>query len=326
MAKLARAIVLAPLLLCLAAQAETARLQQARQAVLSGSVDSAIALLHTELAASPTGAAHLLLCRAYYEYDQIDPALRECEAAVSANPHSSEFNLWMARTYGQKASHANPLSAMSLARKVHESFEAAVAEDPNSQAAAQDLAEFYIAAPGLVGGGVEKARDLANRIAPRLPVSAHRILGAAAAHQGDLGTAERELQAAANISHAAAEYIDLAAFYANHRQPDKALAAIRQSIAADAAKDASLVDAASLLTKLHQSPELAEQCLQQYLSSSHKSDEAPAFKVHLQLGQLLAQRGDTAGARREYQAALALASGYAPAQKALQTLTSGGRS
>ncbi len=39
---------------------------------------------------------------------------------------------------------------------------------------------------------------------------------------------------------------------------------------------------------------------------SAKSDGAPAFRVHVQLGDLLLKRGDSAGAHREYAAALAL--------------------
>jgi predicted negative regulator of RcsB-dependent stress response len=40
--------------------------------------------------------------------------------------------------------------------------------------------------------------------------------------------------------------------------------------------------------------------------------------VHIQLGDLLAHQGDPAAAQREYAAALALASNYAPARKAMQ--------
>jgi len=82
--------------------------------------------------------------------------------------------------------------------------------------------------------------------------------------------------------------------------------------------DAFLVDVSSLLTSMHRSPDVAVRVLREYLASPAKTDEAPAFKVHVQLGQLLAGRGDTAGAHCEYVAAVALASGYAPAKKALQ--------
>jgi hypothetical protein len=78
------------------------------------------------------------------------------------------------------------------------------------------------------------------------------------------------------------------------------------------------MDIASILTDAHRLPDLAEKVLHLYLASPSKSEAAPAFKVHVQLGQLLAQRGDQEVAKREYVAALALAMSYAPARKALQ--------
>ena len=66
------------------------------------------------------------------------------------------------------------------------------------------------------------------------------------------------------------------------------------------------------------SPIWPRKLLRDYLASPAKTDDAPAFKVHLQLGDLLKRRGDTDGAQREYAAALALASNYAPARKAAQ--------
>ena len=46
-------------------------------------------------------------------------------------------------------------------------------------------------------------------------------------------------------------------------------------------------------------------------------EEAPAFKAHFVLGSILEKQGDKKGAAQEYSAALALAKGYSPAQKAL---------
>ena len=94
--------------------------------------------------------------------------------------------------------------------------------------------------------------------------------------------------------------------------------ALQSAVDADRRKGPPLVDAASILTEARTSPELAENLLRTYLASSGKTDDAPAFKVHVQLGGLLAHRGDTVGAHREYAAALALASNYAPARKAMQ--------
>jgi len=95
---------------------------------------------------------------------------------------------------------------------------------------------------------------------------------------------------------------------------------LKQSLAMDRSKDASLVDAASLLNRMHREPELAEQALRDYLESRVKSDAAPAIKVHVMLGKLLATEGDKADAKIEFEMALQMASGYAPAKQALQEL------
>jgi hypothetical protein len=80
------------------------------------------------------------------------------------------------------------------------------------------------------------------------------------------------------------------------------------------------VDAASILTTAHEEPDLAERCLNNYLSSRAKTDAAPAFKVHLQLSRLLAARGDARDASREVAAAAALAPDFARKTRPVQGL------
>jgi hypothetical protein len=91
-------------------------------------------------------------------------------------------------------------------------------------------------------------------------------------------------------------------------------------MAVDRAKDASLVDAASLLNRMHREPELADKALRDYLNSGVTSDAAPVIRVHVMLGKQLASEGDKAGAKIEFEAALRMAEGYAPARQALQQL------
>jgi tetratricopeptide (TPR) repeat protein len=190
--------------------------------------------------------------------------------------------------------------------------------DPKNIRALNDLGEFYVAAPGLVGGGLDKAQALAKRMQPQFPSHAHRLLALIAEKKKEDAIAEAEFSNAVAASKSPEAYIDLGHFYQRHHQPDKMADALQSGIATDHRKGPSLVDAASILTDAHRSPELAETLLRAYLSSSAKTDDAPAFKVHVQLGELLAHRGDPAAAHREYAAALALASNYAPARKAMQ--------
>jgi tetratricopeptide (TPR) repeat protein len=292
---------------------------QANALLQQGRVDEARVALQGVLQARPKDAeAHQLLCRVYYAQEIADAAIHECELAAAADPGDSNTQMWLGRAYGMKASHANPLIAFGLARKVRYAFERAVQLDPNNIEAMNDLGEFYVEAPAIVGGGLDKGRALAERMKPAFAPQAHRLLALIANENKDAATAEAEFKKAALMSRTAAAYIDLGQFYQRRNQPEKALEALQAGIRADRRQDASLVDAASILMAMNRSPELAETLLREYLASPAKSDEAPAFKVHVQLGDILAHQGDTAAARREYTAAVALASNYAPARKSLQ--------
>jgi tetratricopeptide (TPR) repeat protein len=292
---------------------------QADALLQQGRVDEATASLRQILALQPGDAqAHQLLCRIFYAQEMADQAIHECELAVASAPSSSDDQMWLGRAYGLKASHASPFTALGLAIKVRIAFERAVQLDPENIHAMSDLGEYYVAAPSLIGGGLDKAEALAAQMKPHFPSRAHRLLALIAEKKKENTIAEAEFSNAVSSGRTPEAYIDLGHFYQRHNQPDKMVNALQAGINIDHRKGPSLVDAASILTDAHLSPELAETLLRTYLSSSSKTDDAPAFKVHIQLGELLAQRGDSTAAHREYAAALALASNYAPARKAMQ--------
>jgi tetratricopeptide (TPR) repeat protein len=307
------------LLLLLATRSSLADITQANALLQQGRVDEATASLHEILAAQPNDAvAHQLLCRTYYAQQITDSAIHECELAVANAPSSSDNQMWLARAYGYKAEHANPISALSLAVKVRIAFEKAVQLNSENVQAMSDLGQFYVAAPSLIGGGVDKAEALAARMQPHFPAQSHRLLALIAEKKNDEALAEIEFRNAVAAGKTPEAWIDLGYFYERHHQPARMVDALQSAVDADHRKGPPLVDAASILSEANTSPERAEELLRTYLASSAKTDEAPAFKVHVQLGGILAHRGDSAGAHREYAAALALASNYAPARKAMQ--------
>lgn len=293
----------------------------AERALMQGQIDEAVARAQHLAAVNPKdGQAYLLMCRSFYAEGHADEAIDACEKATQAWPRSSEAQDWLGRAEGMKAQHAGPISGLRLALSVRAAFEAAVALDPNSADAIDDLGEFYVDAPMIVGGGLDKAAALANRAEAVQPQSAHRIRGMAAEKNKDYGTAEREFQSAVAVANKPGAWDDLGAFYRRRGQFDQAVDALKQGLAANRTKDANLVDAASLLNRMHREPELAEKTLRDYLSSGIKSDAAPAIKVHVMLGKQLASEGDKAGAKIEFEAALRMAAGYVPAKQALQAL------
>lgn len=292
----------------------------AERALLLGHVDEASTILHARIAAnSGDGDAHLLLCRALYAQELPNPAVKECEAALANGlAGNSQAQDWMGRAYGKKADNAGPLEGLKLAGKVKNAFETAVQLDPSSGPAANDLSEYYVGAPAFVGGGLDKATALADRVSSRLPQPSHRIRALVAEKKKDYTAAEREFRAAVSVAGRADAWTDLGDYYSRRGQNDQAVAALRKALEVDVAKDASLVDVASILFAIHREPQMAERALREYLASNAKTDAAPAFRAHYQLGQWLSADGDLAAANREYATSLALASNYEPARRALQ--------
>lgn len=291
--------------------------------IASGRVDEALTALQGQISQSPNDAfAHNLICRAYLSVGALDRGISACEKAVSLAPENSQYHLWLGRIYGVKADQSSWITAAGLAKHVRSEFETAVQLDPQSVDARSDLAEFYLEAPGIVGGGRDKAEKEADSLQSLDASRAHWLNGRIAEKKRDFAGAEAEYKKAIDVSHgSAAAWLNLGLFY-RHRarwdEMEKTLLHVRGSPVQD--RPDALVDAAEVL--LHAQRNLPEvvQLLQLYLNSSFKVEGAPAFKAHLLLGNAAEKMGNQDLAVAEYRSALALARDFRPAQEALKRL------
>jgi tetratricopeptide (TPR) repeat protein len=289
-----------------------------RDLLAAGRVDEVIPILQQQIAHSPSDAeAYNFLCRAYFMLEQWDRGIEACERARNLDPQKSLYHLWLGRIYGEKASRAGMFSAAGLAKKVRISFERAVELDPRSWEARSDLAEFYVEAPAIVGGGKDKARQQAEEIQPLNPAMAHRVLAKIAEKDKDMALAEREYRAAIAASHSGAfAWFDLANFLFHANRLDEMDQAMHTLESSPVDRTESLRDAATVLLRADRNYPLAERLLRRYLSAP--VEEAPAFKAHDVLGHVLEKEGNRRAAADEYRAALALAHAYPRAQEDLR--------
>lgn len=286
----------------------------------TGRVDDAIAALYGQITATPNDAvAHNLLCRAYFSIGQWDRGIGECEKAVALDPDNSQFHLWLGRIYGEKADKSSFMTAAGLARRVAHEFEAAVHLNPRNIDARTDLAEFYLEAPGIVGGGRDKAEQQANSLQALDPAKAHWVNARLAEKKHDLAGAEQEYRAAVEASHGAASaWLNLGLFYKHRERWDDMEDALSHVPTAELDRPDALVDAAEILIRTgHNVPE-AVQLLNSYLNSKAQVEQAPAFKAHYLLGSANEKLGDKQKAAAEYRSALELAREFQPAQQALE--------
>jgi tetratricopeptide (TPR) repeat protein len=288
----------------------------------SGRVDEAISSLHQTITHSPNDAeAHNLLCRAYFSLADWNRGVSDCQIAVSLDPNNSNYHLWLGRTYGEKADKANFMSAAGLAKKARAEFETAVQLDPRNVAAITDLAEFYLEAPGIVGGGRDKAEVEARSLQMLDPAKADWVHARIAEKKKDLSAAEKQYRAAIQDSHGAASaWLNLGLFYKHSSRFDDMQAALHSVLAAPVDRLDALFDAAEILAHTNRNLPDAAELLRRYLSAKTSVEQAPAFKAHYLLGTVLEKQGDKQAATQEYRAALGLARDFSPAQEALDRI------
>ncbi len=282
-----------------------------KELLAAGRVDEVIPILEQQVSRAASDAeSYNLLCRAYFMIEQWDRGIPACERARNLDPQNSLYHLWLGRIYGEKADRAGfSFSAMGLAKKTRASFERAVELDPHSWEARAVLAEFYLEAPGIVGGGKDKARGQADALLPLNPTMAHWVLGRIAGKNKDTAGAEREYRAAIEASHGTAQaWLHLAQFLAHDNRVEEMEQALRTMESSPVDRPDSLMDGGSLLLHHGRNYPLAVRLLRRYLSAP--VEEGPAFKAHDFLGQILEKQGDRRAAAEEYRAALALFHNY----------------
>jgi len=291
-----------------------------KELLAAGRVDDAIETLQHQIELSGTDAeSHNLLCRAYFMLEEWDRGIAACERARNLDPNKALYYLWLGRIYGEKADRAGFLSAAGLAKKVRTSFERAVELDPQSWEARADLAEFYLEAPGVVGGGRDKAQAQADAIAALNPAMAHWIAARIADKNKDTASAEREYRAAVGAHQSLGRaWVDLAGLLLRNNRLDDMEQVLRNLESAPVEQREALRDGASVLLRAGRDFPLGVRLLRRYLSGP--VEEAPAFKAHDMLGELLEKQGDRQAATEEYRAAIALAHSYARAQSDLKRI------
>lgn len=293
-------------------------LHDAQAAFSHGRADDALRTVDAAIRMNSSDAPALnLQCRIYLAQGRWDDAVASCQRAVQVASDNSQYHLWLARAYGEKASRASMVSAYQTAKLAHTEFETAVSLDGQNRDALADLGEYYVEAPRILGGGYNKAEGIVTRLDALDPARAAALRAEIAEAQKDYPAAEQNWRARIAASQSSQEeaaqaWMDLGSFYRRRGRYDEMLAALKSGAAADTAHGPALVDGASTLIAAGHEPQLAEQWLREYLNGSALSEDAPAFAVHSKLAALLKKQGDVAASNRELAEADALSSTRAP--------------
>jgi tetratricopeptide (TPR) repeat protein len=168
-------------------------------------------------AGHPSGAEYCLEGRDYYMLGDFKSATEAFQKALTLEPENSEYAHWLAKSFGRRAETSSPFTAAGNASKARMYFEKAVALDPNNREALRDLFDYYLEAPGFLGGGFDKAEAIARRIAAQDPAEGHLVQAELADRRKQFDTAEEQLRRAIEVApRQAGRVLDLARYLARH--------------------------------------------------------------------------------------------------------------
>jgi len=209
------------------------------------------------------------------------------QQAVTAEPNNSVYHHWLGRAYGRRAETGNPFTALGQASKARQSFEKAVALDPKNSDAVNDLFEYYLEAPGFAGGGLDKAAQVADRIAERDAAEGNYARARIAEKHKQFHDVEKHLRRAMQLAPLqVGRVIDLAKFLAKQgrfEESDKTFVDA-QKLAPDAPKVMYARAATYIETK--RNIETAKALLEKYLTSSLTPDDPPRAEAQKLLRQV----------------------------------------
>jgi len=160
-----------------------------------------------------------------------DFAVEQLGKAIELNENNAEYHYQLAEAYLAKFEYANILQKPFIAPKVKTQLELAVRCDPSSTLYREALIQYYVFAPGILGGSFEKAHEQADEIAQRDP-----YLGVLA-HAGifsEEGEGERSLslyqRAIRSQPKSWEAYHRLGLYYLNVQETDEAITMFRKYV------------------------------------------------------------------------------------------------
>lgn len=268
---------------------------------------------------SDYAAAQYYLGRIAFDQKEYDDAVDFFEEATEANDKIADYFVWLGDTYGTIAKDANVVRQGFLAPKMKSAWEKAVALDPKNIPARESLVEYYIQAPGFMGGSFEKAKEVANQIIKLNPALGHRVMGNIFIREKNIPAAEKEYIEMTKVD-PNLRYL-LGNFYTGQQQYDKAFALFDEMLKKNPEDILATYQYGRTSAISGKQLDRGEQCLRKYLAYSPKQNEPSHAGTNMRLAQVYEKRGNKAEAKKLYETALKLDGNLKEAKEGLERVS-----
>ncbi len=238
---------------------------------------------------SPLAETNSLLGRNYFMTGEFKKATDYFLKAVTLDPKNAEYMDWLGRSYGKRAELSNPLMAPGFASKARQAFEKAAELDPKNSDALSDLFDYYLEAPGFLGGGYDKATVVAEKISAVDPAEGYFEQSKLAQKRKEFDTAEKHLRkaiAAASPRNQVGNLIELAKFLAKQGRTRESDAVFQQAQTAAPNAPEVWFARADVLIRQKRNLDEAKGLLQKYMQASITVDDPPKEEARRLLKQV----------------------------------------
>jgi cytochrome c-type biogenesis protein CcmH/NrfG len=236
------------------------------------------------------GAVYELMGRNYYMQADYKHATDAIEKALAIEPNNAEFALWLGRAWGRRAETSGPFTAPIYASKARQYLERSVQLNPINLEAQSDLFEYYLDAPGFLGGGLDKAEGIAQQMSRMSPAEGQFAEAKLAEKRKESRTAEAHLRRAVELApQQVGKVIELARFLTKqgrYQEAEQSFARAEQ-IAPDSPR--VVFARASIYVESHHNLDTAQELLKHYMSMELQPEDPPKSEAAKLLRQ--AHRG-----------------------------------
>lgn len=254
--------------------ASDSSVEQARKLYNLTQFDQSLRILHAIPAKD--GAVYELIGRNLYMQGDFKRASEAFESALAADPGNSTTALWLARAFGRRAETSSPFTAPGYASKARTYFEKAVQLNERNLEALSDLFEYYMEAPGFLGGGQDKAQALVPKMAAVNEADAQWAQARLAEKRKQYSTAEAHLRRAIDAApQQVGRLIELAHFLAREGRNQEADESLARAEKIAPNNPRILYARADIYIKSGRNLQLAKALLKRYMNSALSPDDPP---------------------------------------------------
>ena len=252
------------------------------------------------------------------DYEQ---SIQWYKKALELDETNSHYHFQLGQAYGIKAERANIFKKAGAAKNVKKEFAKAVELDSLNIGARFGLMQYYLMAPGIMGGDKDEAKKQAGEIQKINQAEGHLAFGVIYEREKNFEGAEREYQQAISKEPNNLRFhYNLARLYGDSKKLDEAFKIYEEILKNNSEELTAYYQIGRLASNSGKNLQRGKECFEKFIEAKTGQDESGISWAHYRLGLIYEHEGEKEEARKEYENALKITPDHKQAKKALHNI------